>query len=173
MVVQTPNNDTLRNKSFEYPLKKPISLIMSEPFKHLLRVRYAECDAQQVVFNSRYVEYADVALTEFMRAVYGDYKSLLAAGMDNQVINMNLSWKGPARFDDVLALSVHTARIGNTSFTIQVDITNYETGAEIVIAEISYVLVSVAEYKKMLIPDDLRKLLEKGAPGVISNHAGI
>ncbi len=30
---------------------------LSENFTLLLRVRYGECDAQQVVFNARYADY--------------------------------------------------------------------------------------------------------------------
>ena len=44
---------------------------MSTPFTLLLRVRYGECDAQQVVFNARYGFYIDVAATEFYRALFG------------------------------------------------------------------------------------------------------
>jgi acyl-CoA thioesterase FadM len=39
------------------------------PFRYYLRVRYAECDAQKVVFHSRYAEYTDVAINEFFRAL--------------------------------------------------------------------------------------------------------
>ena len=38
-------------------------------FSHTLRVRYHECDAQKVVFNSRYGEYVDVAFGEYMRSL--------------------------------------------------------------------------------------------------------
>ena len=34
-------------------------------FSTRFRVRYAEIDGQKVVFNSRYLEYADVAVTDF------------------------------------------------------------------------------------------------------------
>jgi len=36
-------------------------------FSTPIKVRYAEIDGQKVVFNSRYLEYADVGLTEFWR----------------------------------------------------------------------------------------------------------
>src|SRR5262249_24046289 len=36
---------------------------MTPPFRYYLRVRYIECDAQKVVFNSRYGEYIDVRST--------------------------------------------------------------------------------------------------------------
>jgi len=41
---------------------------MSRAFRYYLRVRYIECDAQKVVFNSRYSEYVDVSINEFLRA---------------------------------------------------------------------------------------------------------
>ena len=49
---------------------------MSQPFTYLFRVRYAECDPQGVVFNGRYVEYTDVAFTEFVRTALGGYQEL-------------------------------------------------------------------------------------------------
>ena len=54
---------------------------MREPFRFRFRVRYNECDAQQVVFNARYADYVDLAMTEFMRALGRDYKALLARGI--------------------------------------------------------------------------------------------
>jgi acyl-CoA thioesterase FadM len=38
-------------------------------FHHSFRVRWSETDAQGVVFNARYLDYADVAVTEYWRAV--------------------------------------------------------------------------------------------------------
>ena len=35
---------------------------MADPFSHRFRVRYSEVDPQAVVFNSRYLEYADVVV---------------------------------------------------------------------------------------------------------------
>ena len=40
---------------------------MTTPFTYQFRVRYAEVDPQAVVFNSRYLEYADVLVTEYFR----------------------------------------------------------------------------------------------------------
>ena len=46
---------------------------MSAPFRYYLRVRYAECDAQKVVFNARYGAFVDLGFTEFLRALgYGE-----------------------------------------------------------------------------------------------------
>lgn len=38
-------------------------------FFHTLRVRWAEVDPQSIVFNGHYLTYADVAITEYFRAL--------------------------------------------------------------------------------------------------------
>ncbi|MDP1539457.1 MAG: thioesterase family protein [Moraxellaceae bacterium] len=145
---------------------------MSDCFRHLLRVRYAECDGQNVVFNGRYVDYIDVAVTEFLRVVWGNYQDILATGIDSQVIALSLNWKAPAHFDDVLAIGVKPARIGNTSYTLEVSFYRYATQTHIASAEITYVMVSAGDHKKMTIPQTMREQLAQGAPGVVVDHAG-
>ena len=145
---------------------------MSKPFTHLLRVRYADCDAQAIVFNGKYVEYIDVAATEFIRVVWGGFNALFTRSLDQQVVNVNVAWKSPAVFDDFIAMSVESAHIGNTSYTLKLVFSNYGTGAAIATAEIVYVMISTQEHGKTAIPDDLREALEKGAPDLVVDHAG-
>lgn len=142
-------------------------------FTHLLRVRYSECDAQKIVFNGKYAEFIDIAATEFTRAVWGHYNDILAMGVDSQVVNLNISWKAPSTFDDVLAIEVKAGHIGNSSYTLAFNIFNYVTGSEIATAEIVYVMVSATEFSKMTIPAELKQKLEQGAPNVVVNHAGV
>jgi len=141
-------------------------------FTHLLRVRYSDCDAQKVVFNGKYAEYIDVAATEFTRHIWGHYNDILAMGVDSQVVNLNISWKASSSFDDVLAISVKAGQIGNTSYRLEFEITNFSNGELIATAEIIYVLVSATEFAKMPIPEDLKNKLEQGAPGLVIDHAG-
>ena len=145
---------------------------MSRPFEFRLRVRYAECDAQGVVFNARYGDYADLAMNEFVRTLFGDYQSLLDQDLDIQVVSMTINWQAPARFDDVLCARVRTQRLGNTSFTIGVDFSRYPGDEPIAHGELTYVVVSPASLTKKPIPETMRQSLEQGAPGVIISHAG-
>jgi len=146
---------------------------MNNDFCYLLRVRYSECDAQKVVFNGRYVDYIDIAFTEFIRVIWGNYNDILSKGIDNQVVKLSVNWKAPAHFDDVIAITVKSIRIGSSSYTLQVDFFNHKTAVNIASAEIIYVMVSVAEHKKMEIPKDMRKKLEEGSPGTTIDHAGV
>ncbi|MGB5326547.1 MAG: thioesterase family protein [Pseudomonadales bacterium] len=144
-----------------------------KPFCLLLRVRYSECDAQQVVFNSRYMDYVDVAMTEFTRQLWGDYNALVASGYDNQVVSATIDWNAPAHFDDVLAIYVAPGRLGNTSYTLHCTIVNYASRVELVNVKITYVLLNAKQMKKTSIPDAMRASLEQGAPGFIIDQAGI
>lgn len=146
---------------------------MSDVFTHLLRVRYSECDAQQVVFNAKYAEYADIAATEFTRAIWGNYGEMLASGFDNQVVSLTIDWKAPAEFDDVLAIRVQVSHVGTTSYSLVMDFIMHETGQSIAQAKVTYVFVDTKSYSKTPVPQTMRGQLERGAVGVISNHAGV
>lgn len=145
---------------------------MSTAFEYRLRVRYAECDAQSVVFNARFGDYADLAMNEFVRTLFGNYQNLLDQDLDIQVVSMTINWQAPGRFDDVLCAHVQTQKLGNTSFTIGVDFSRYPNGDPIARAELTYVVVSPASLTKKPIPETMRQSLEQGAPGVVISHAG-
>jgi hypothetical protein len=75
------------------------------PTCDFLRVRYGECDAQKVVFNARYGDYVDVAVNEFFRAL-GLGEALINGDLDFQLVKQTLEWTAPARFDQVLGVSL-------------------------------------------------------------------
>jgi acyl-CoA thioester hydrolase len=88
---------------------------VADPFAHTLRVRYAECDLQGVVFNAHYLAYFDITITELWRVALGGYGAMLDRGVDIVVAEARLRFRGPARFDDELALSIAITQLGNTS----------------------------------------------------------
>ena len=145
---------------------------MTQPFRYRLRVRYSECDAQKVVFNARYADYADLAMTEFMRALGRDYGALLERGLDNQVVKLTLEWQAPARFDDVIESRIRTLKVGNTSFALEQNIVRVADDTPLCRVEAVYVMMTTEPFEKTRVPDDLRASLEAGAPGVLIDHSG-
>jgi acyl-CoA thioester hydrolase len=135
------------------------------PFRYLLRVRYGEVDAQKVVFNARWGDYIDVAVVEFQRALWGDVLAL-----DMQLVKQTIEWKASARFDDVIEVRVRTLRIGNSSFTIGCELRRWPDGPVLAQSETIYVAID-ATGAKMAVPTRFRDALERGAPGVIVDHA--
>jgi acyl-CoA thioester hydrolase len=137
-----------------------------------LRVRYAECDAQQVVFNGRYADYVDVAMTEYFRHKVGGFQQLLNKGLDTQVVNLNINFRASARFDDVLDIHVNLAKLGNTSLSFSVQIFEQKSQTKVVDAEITYVLVDTHAYQKQAIPQWLRTALQQQRTSIRVNQAG-
>jgi len=88
---------------------------MGAPFRHTLRVRYAEVDMQGHVFNAHYLTYIDDACSAWLRDRIGDYQ---AAGFDLVVKTASLTWHRGAGFDDELAIDVTVRRWGTSSFDV-------------------------------------------------------
>lgn len=140
-------------------------------FRYYLRVRYGECDAQQVVFNARYGDYVGLAIAEFLRAV-GCHGELNQGALGTQYVRQAIEWKAPARFDQVLELSARLVKIGTTSFTVHTEIRIAGGERIIVTAETVLVLIDEREMAKRPLPDRLRAALTGGAPGRWTDHAG-
>lgn len=143
---------------------------MSDGFRYYLRVRYGECDAQKVVFNARYADYVDLAVTEFFRAL-GYEAELVSGELDYQLVRQLIEWKAPARFDQVLECEVSARKLGNTSLTLAVDFRVAGSADVIVTAETVYVLVDTKTLTKKPLPEALRAKLERGIDA-IADHAG-
>jgi len=144
---------------------------VTAPFRYYLRVRYIECDAQKVVFNSRYGEYVDVSINEFLRAI-GVLPDFLEGQLDFQLVKQTVEWKAPARFDQVLELSIAAIRLGTTSFTIGTTFRIAGDEQPIATVETVYVLVDAKTLTKLVLPDSLRAALQQGAEGKATDHAG-
>ena len=145
---------------------------MSQRFRYYLRVRYQECDAQHVVFNARYGDYVDLACFEFLRAALPRPTDIFDGTFEIQTVRQAIEWKSPARFDDVLEVSVWTSRLGTTSFTLTFELRRAEEADILVAAETVYVHVDARTFTKREIAPEMRIALEAGAAGKVVDHAG-
>jgi acyl-CoA thioester hydrolase len=136
--------------------------MVGEPFRHQVRVRYAECDPQGVVFNAHYLAYFDTSITELWRTALGGYQAMLDRGVDVVVAEAQVRFRAPARFDDVLTLEISIRRLGNTSITSAHRIVH--DGELVVEGTLRHVLVDRPALTKTAIPDWLRDGL---APWVV------
>jgi acyl-CoA thioester hydrolase len=137
------------------------------PFTHPLRVRYAECDPQQIVFNANYFAYFDVAMTELWRAAIGSYGLMMERGIDMVVAEASARFSGAARFDDALTLEVAITRLGSTACTTRHRV--LRDGELLVEGMMRHVFVDPHSLEKLPIPDWLRESL---APWVVEEPAG-
>src|SRR5450631_1644231 len=85
-------------------------------FLERLRVRWAEIDAQQIVFNGHYLTYFDTAVAGYWRALAMPYaQTMTRLGGDLFVRKASLEYEGSARYDDLLDIGLRCVRVGNSS----------------------------------------------------------
>jgi acyl-CoA thioester hydrolase len=122
------------------------------PFTHTLRVRWSEVDLQKVVFNGNYLNYFDVAFTEYMRGT-GLPTALAqhAAGFEMFAKKATVEYHAPAHFDDELNITVRPVKLGNTSVVFALEVWRGAPAAagssHIVTGELVYVHVETAVMK--------------------------
>jgi acyl-CoA thioester hydrolase len=90
-------------------------------FHHRFRVRWSETDAQGVVFNARFLDYADVAITEYYRAV-GLRTLYPEVPLEFHVKKATVLWSAPIKPDEMIEVMARTTACGRTSVTQYVEI---------------------------------------------------
>jgi acyl-CoA thioester hydrolase len=145
---------------------------MTTPFRYYLRVRYQECDAQNVVFNARYADYVDLACFEFLRAALPRPTDVYDGSFECQTVRQVIEWKAPARLDNVLEISMRASRIGTTSLTLSAEMRRAGEAEILVTTETVYVHVDHKTFTKREIEPKMRAALEAGALGKTTDHAG-
>ena len=69
-----------------------------------VRVRFAETDAQGVAHNANYLVWFEVARVAFLEQFAGGYQRLRDEGVESLVLEANVRFHAPARFDDRLVV---------------------------------------------------------------------
>ncbi len=81
-------------------------------FLYEFRVRYAEVDAQGIVFNSHYLTYFDCAITEYYRRINYNYKDDVQRNKkDFHVIKTIIEYKQPLLFDQIIEAGIRVSKI--------------------------------------------------------------
>jgi acyl-CoA thioester hydrolase len=147
------------------PAAAPAAAIPSipAPLSHPLRVRYAECDQQGVVFNAHYLAWFDLNMTELWRSAFGSYQAAVDRGVDIVVAAAELRFRASARFDEELALEVVVGHLGTTSIVTEHAVTR--AGERLVEGSLRHVMVDTTTLTKTPIPDWVRTGL---APWTVS-----
>ena len=144
------------------------------PFRYYVRVRYQDCDSQHVVFNARYGDYLDLAITEFMSAVMPE-RNPFANTFEIQLRKQVVEWQAPARYQDVLEVSTFVSRVGTSSFDVNFELRLAGKGPDVLVsAQGVYVHVvdNGGRWRSNPIPEGPKAQLMAGAKGVVIDHAG-
>ena len=134
-------------------------------FVERIRVRYNECDMQNVVFNANYFMYADDAVAQWMRqsvnAMNGgnpdDLVSWADIGFDFMLKTTPATRPKGATYGDTIDARCEATRWGNTSFDVSVSMTVKDQ--PIFDCTITYVSVTPGTHTPAPVPDTLKRAL--------------
>ena len=121
------------------------------------RVRSFEVDHQGFLFNGRYLEIADAAMTEWFRHLGFGYPELLDAGYDPSVVSIDAQFSAPGRLDDELRIAVSCERVGSSSAVLRFDVVRDD--AQLATIRTTYVNVDADAGLSRPIPPELRERL--------------
>ncbi len=73
-------------------------------YEFTVRVRYAETDQMGVVYHGNYAQYFEMGRVEWLRNLGVSYKWMEENGVMLPVVSLEMNYKKPARYDDVLRI---------------------------------------------------------------------
>jgi len=124
-----------------------------------VRVRYSETDQMGVVYHGNYIPYFEIGRVEWLRNKGISYKSMEESGIGLPIVNMNITYKKSAVYDELL--TVHTVFKSQTSVKIEFDCAIYNESKELLTtAQFLLVFVSLKTGKPTAPPDYILELLK-------------
>lgn len=95
-----------------------------------VRVRYCECDPMGVAHHAVFPVWLEIARTEVLRQSGVSYKDLEAAGVFLVVVRLDLRYRRPGRYDDVLDVHCRLTGGGGVKLEHEYEIKRVAPGAE-------------------------------------------
>jgi YbgC/YbaW family acyl-CoA thioester hydrolase len=133
-------------------------------FFERLRVRWAEIDAQKIVFNGHYLMYFDTAVAGYWRALALPYaESMRAFDGDLFVRKAEVDYLASARYDDVLDIGMRCARVGNSSIAFAG--AAFRQDQLLVSCALTYVFADAEGTASKPVPAALRQLFDRFESG--------
>jgi acyl-CoA thioester hydrolase len=137
---------------------KQIEVMKEHEFN--VRVRYSETDQMGVVYHGNYAQYFEMGRVQWLRNLGISYKWMEENGIMLPVVSLNINYKKPARYDDLL--TVKTIFKSQTSVKIEFDYEIYNENKELLtIASSILVFVDMKTSRPTLPPVYVNEKLSK------------
>ena len=125
-----------------------------------IRVRYGETDQMGYVYYGNYAQYFEMGRVEWLRNLGISYKRMEELGIMLPVLNLNINYLKPAKYDDLLTLK--TTLLKKPSVRIEFDFELFNEDNELLTKGFtSLVFIDIAKNKPTRAP---KYILEKINP---------
>lgn len=94
-----------------------------------LRVRYGECDSMGVAHHAVYAPWLEIARTEMLREAGVTYAQLEHAGVFLVVARLQINYRRPAYYDDVVEVRTRVTGGGKVKIEHEYEVVLVESGA--------------------------------------------
>ncbi|HKK90751.1 MAG TPA: acyl-CoA thioesterase [Desulfobacteraceae bacterium] len=124
-----------------------------------IKIRGYHTDLYQHVNNARYLEFLEEARWQLVDD-YLDMDFFVNKGYFFFVVNVNISYKGQARANDVVTIKTGLKKMGTKSAVFRQCVFNRTTNTLCADADITFVIAGI-DGKAMKLEGELKELLEK------------
>jgi acyl-CoA thioester hydrolase len=121
-----------------------------------VRVRFAETDLMGIVHHSSYLLYFEAGRVEWLRARGVTYADWAAKGVHLPVVEANLVYKAPARFDDHLTIETVLSELRAASLKFSYRVLR---GEELLVEGFTRLACIDDKHRLLRIPDYMRDVV--------------
>jgi len=125
-----------------------------------VRVRYSETDQMGVVYHGNYLPYFEIGRVEWLRNKGVSYKLMEESGIALPIVSMNINYKKPARYDELLTVSTVFKSLSSVKVEFDCEIHN-EKCELLTTAHFILVFVDLSTGKPINPPDYIKEVLSK------------
>ena len=125
-----------------------------------IRVRYSETDQMRVVYHGNYAQYFEIGRVEWLRNKGISYKWMEENGIMLPVVSLNMNYKKPARYDDLLIVKTIFKKQESVKIEFDYEIRN-EKDELLTIANSTLVFVDMKTGRPVLPPEYILELLKE------------
>lgn len=127
---------------------------MAGEFHWSVRVYYEDTDCGGVVYYANYLKFMERARTEWLRA-YGFEQDELRTdhGVIFAVRSASIEYLQPARFNDVLCISVRPLEFGRASVSVAQEVTRGDLPGPLASAQVRLACLDAASFRPRAIPE--------------------
>lgn len=130
----------------------------------LVRVRYAETDAEGVVYYANYFIYMEVARVNYLRSLGVDRRLWGEQGLGLVIAEAACRYHAPAHFDEELVLRAWMESTRSSSSTMRYEVLHKDSGRLLADGHTVQVFVNLETMKPAPIPAEVLAKLRAAVP---------
>ncbi|MCP4599885.1 MAG: acyl-CoA thioesterase [Proteobacteria bacterium] len=129
-------------------------------YTYRIPVRYCDVDKMGIVHNSVYQVYFEEARIDLVRSGGYPYSRMEDEGFVFPLSEVNINYKSPIRYGDVVLVEVSTAYVKNFSFKFNYSIIK-EDGSAVCTGHTTHAVMDYKSREFCELPSQIRKVMEK------------